>query len=225
MKDAVRISSPLIAMMAIGFAMGDGGTFAGETFDPAAGQSQNLLLQFLTGMAGLWVAVAWHRFVLLEEQGGLVPAFHGRRMLSYFFVLLLLTLMMTIAGGTAGGLVGILSGASGPIFIIGIVGIVAVAVWGFYRLSPLLPAAALGQALGARSAWQATSEISGAVFLAAILLIFFFLLGAAAALLILFQVSAVVGLVMLGVLQWVWTMAGISILTTIYGIAIERRPI
>ena len=225
LKDAVRISSPLIAVMVIGFALGGSGTFSEGVLDPTAGQSQNWLLQLLTGIAGLWVAVAWHRFVLLEEKGGFLPAFQGRRMLSYFIILLLLTLAITIIGGVLGGLVGFVSGASGPIFAAGMIGIVAVAVWGFYRLSPLLPAAALGQNLGVQGAWQATSGISGAVFLAAVLLIFFFLLGAAVALFILFQVNLTVGLVMLGVLHWTWTMAGISILTTIYGIAIEDRPI
>ncbi len=35
-------------------------------------------------LAGLWIAVGWHRFILRsEEPGAVLPAFHGRRILAY----------------------------------------------------------------------------------------------------------------------------------------------
>lgn len=225
LKDAVRLSSPLIVMMVIGLAVGTSGTVPESAFAPSDGQSENLVLQLLTGVAGLWVAVSWHRFVLLEETGGSLPSFHGRRMLAYFVVFFLFTLTLSLALVVFAAFASAVAGSSiAFLFLVAIV-ISAVAIWGFYRLSPLLPAAALGQSLGVKEAWQATSEISGAVLLAGLLIIFFSVVSVAAVLLIMLQVNALIGLAMLGVLQWAFTMIGISVLTTIYGISVEGRQI
>lgn len=225
LRDALRISSPLIAAMVLSLVLG--GAMAIDNLEAGmpANSGANLLLQLLTGFAGLWVAVAWHRFVLLEEHGGSLPLFHGRRMLSYFLVILLLMLVLVIAGGAAGALAGMLFSGSSVVFFAAVVAIGVSVMWAFYRLSPLLPAAALGEPLGVKQAWDATSEISGSVLMAALFLIFFSFLSGLAAMLIMFQVSIVIGMILIGVLQWAYTMVGISILTTIYGIAIEGRNI
>ena len=79
--------------------------------------------------------------------------------------------------------------------------------------------------MGVKQAWAATDPLSGAVLVAALLLIFFSILSGAAALLIMFQVSILIGVILIAILQWAYTMVGISILTTIYGIAVEGRDI
>jgi hypothetical protein len=163
--------------------------------------------------------------VLLEEGGGRLPAFHGRRMLSYFFVLFVLTFVLTLVGVMFGVVVGLVFGVSSPLFVIGIIAVVLTLFWAISRLSLMLPAAALGTPMGPAKAWAETAELSGAILLAGLLLIFFSALGAAVAVLIMTQVSILIGLILFGVLQWAYTMVGISILTTIYGIAIEGREI
>ncbi|EBA16988.1 hypothetical protein RSK20926_08462 [Roseobacter sp. SK209-2-6] len=225
LRDALRISSPLIATMLLNLFLG--GAMAIDNLEAGTPQDTgpNLLLTLLSAIAGLWVAVAWHRFVLLEEHGGSLPNFHGARMLSYFFVILLMTVVLALAGAVAGAVGAMLFGSSTPLFSIVVLAIVVSAMWIFYRLSPLLPAAALGKYMRVKRAWEATSEISGAVLAAALLLIFFSILSGAAALLVMFQVSILIGVIMIAVLQWAYTMVGISILTTIYGIAIEGRDI
>ncbi|MGR3623183.1 hypothetical protein [Pseudophaeobacter sp.] len=225
LKDALRISSPLIVAMVLNLVLGGAMAIDNLEIGQSPNTGANLLLQLLTGIAGLWVAVAWHRFVLLEEHGGSLPNFHGARMLSYFFVILLMTVVLAVVGAVAGGVAGMLFGSFTPLFLVVLLGIAVSAMWIFYRLSPLLPAAALGKSMGVKQAWEATSRISGAVLAAALLLIFFSLLSGAAAALVMFQVSVLIGVVMIGVLQWAYTMVGISILTTIYGIAIEGRDI
>ncbi len=225
LRDALRISSPLIVMMILNFVLGGALTIDSLEGGRTATSGTTLLLQLLTGIAGLWVAVAWHRFVLLEEHGGSLPTFHGRRMLSYFFVILLLMIVLAVAGGVAGALAGILFGSLTPLFLVAVLAIAVAAMWGFYRLSPLLPAAALGESMGVKQAWEATSELSGSVLAAALLLIFFSILCGAAAALIMFQVSILIGVILIAVLQWAYTMVGISILTTIYGVAVEGREI
>ena len=225
LRDALRISSPLIVTMTLSLVIGGAIAIDNIEVGSPANEPSSLLLQLLTGISGLWVAVAWHRFVLLEERGGSLPMFHGRRMLSYFVVIFLLTVTMALIAGGAGALAGILFGSFTPLFLTGVFAIIVLVLWLFYRLSPLLPAAALGRSMGVKQAWEATSEIWGAVLSAALLLIFFGILSGAVAALILFQVSIFIGVVMMGVLQWAYTMVGISILTTIYGIVIEGREI
>lgn len=146
-------------------------------------------------------------------------------MLSYFFVILLLMVALALAGGVIGALAGLLFASVTPLFLVAVLAIAVAAIWTFYRLSPLLPAAALGESMGVKQAWEATSELSGSVLAAALLLIFFSFLAAAAALLIMFQVSILIGVILIAVLQWAYTMVGISILTTIYGVAVEGRDI
>jgi hypothetical protein len=229
-KDALRISSPLILAMVLSFVMG-GANATGTIGTGAIGsggspnETLSILLQVLTGIAGLWVAVAWHRFVLLEEHGGTLPAFHGRRMLSYFVVILLLIFVLALVGGAAGALIGLAFGVSTLLFMVGILAIFVSAFWIFYRLSPMLPAAALGRSLGPAEAWGKTTGLSGAILVSGLSLIVASLLGGAVAMLVMFQISIVMGVILLGLLQWAYTMVGISILTTIYGMAIEGREI
>lgn len=225
LRDALRISSPLILAMVLNFVLG--GATAIDNLE--AGTSSNfglgILLQILSAIAGLWVAVAWHRFVLLEEMGSGLPTFHCNRMFAYFLVIVGMTLALVLAGGFLGAIAGLLLSSATPLFIVAIIAIAIFAMWFFYRLSPLLPAAALGQALGVRQAWDATAGISSSILGVVVFYIVFSLLSVAAAALIMFQVSILIGVVLVAVLQWAYTMVGISILTTIYGITIEGRDI
>lgn len=233
LKDAIRISSPFIVTMILSVVVGGVNAADNLEYGGVANETSNILLQILTGVAGLWVAVAWHRFVLLEEHGGALPAFHGRRMLAYFFVVLFLTLMMALSlsltlvlvNWIAGWLPGIVFGVSTPLIVVGVIVIVVVVLWVFYRLSPMLPAAALGKPLGPAQAWAETTELSGAILVAGLSLTFISLVAAAVATFIMFQVSILIGVILMGILQWAYTMVGISILTTIYGISIEGRDI
>ena len=45
---------------------------------------------------GLWMAVAWHRYILTEEQGGVAPPFHFDRILGYFGKGLLIGLIIIV---------------------------------------------------------------------------------------------------------------------------------
>lgn len=225
LRDALRISSPLIATMLLNLFLG--GAMAIDNLEAGTPQDTgpNLLLSLLSLIAGLWVAVAWHRFVLLEERGGSLPTFHGSRMLAYFVVILLMIVGLALGAGVAGGIAGIALINITPLFVLAMLAIAVTTIWVFYRLSPLLPAAALGESMGVKQAWESTSEISGSVLVAVMLLVFFGLLSAAAAMLVMFQVNILIGVILFGVVQWAYSMVGISILTTIYGIAVEGRDI
>ena len=225
LKDALRISSPLIVTMLLNLFLG--GAMAIDNLEAGTpqGTGPNLFLTLLSAIAGLWVAVAWHRFVLLEERGGSLPTFHGSRMFAYFIVILLMMIGLALGAGVAGAIAGIALSNITPLFILAMLAIAVTTLWAFYRLSPLLPAAAVGEPMGVKQAWEATADMSGAVLGAALLLIVFALLCGGAAMLVLFQVNILIGVILMGVVQWAYTMVGISVLTTIYGIAVEGREI
>jgi len=176
-------------------------------------------------VAGTWVAVAWHRYVLLEETSGPVPPFHGKRMLAYFFTALGIGLAVGLVAGLVIGLVGLLTFNLMPLFFVAVFVILVGAIWVFYRLSPLLPAAAIGESLGVKAAWAATAQISGAV-LVAVLILAISAIGIGLVIVFgLFPISISLGMAMIAVLQWAYSMVGISILTTVYGISVQGRSL
>ncbi|MEY8142593.1 hypothetical protein [Falsihalocynthiibacter sp. CO-5D18] len=197
-----------------------------------------VLLSSLAGIiisivAGLWIAVSWHRYVLLgENSGGVLPPFEGRVVLSYFWRGILIGLVgfvvMFIIGFIVGAIMYVLRplltslGLNAEMILIFLLYIPAFAV--FYRLSPVLPAVALGKSMSLREAWNATSELRGAILTLAFIVFavsvaLYWLTG------LLFPTGLISMIIQNGVIGWISTMVGVSILTTIYGMAIEGREL
>ena len=224
-KDAVRISWPLILVMVSTLALGGSADLAENLSATQPMSGADVLLQLAMAVAGTWVAVAWHRYVLLEETSGPVPPFHGKRMLAYFFTALGIGLAVGLVAGLVIGLVGLLTFNLMPLFFVAVFVILVGAIWVFYRLSPLLPAAAIGESLGVKAAWAATAQISGAV-LVAVLILAISAIGIGLVIVFgLFPISISLGMAMIAVLQWAYSMVGISILTTVYGISVQGRSL
>lgn len=222
-KDAVRISSPLIAVMLLGFVLVGPKSYVG-TSAGGAGQGIEIVLQLLSAIAGLWVAVAWHRYVLLEEDEGGLPAFHGGRMMAYLGAILILSLTLMLISVLLGFIVGFLTAAFQPLFWAGIIAISILGIWVFYRLSPMLPGAAVGKWIGFSKSWETTSDISGPIMSAVFFYVLSaFVLGTFVALAM--YVNFFVGAMVIVLMQLVYTLIGVSILTTIYGVSVEGRPI
>lgn len=224
---AIRISGILfLVQMIVMFAVGRSGMaeamHSAGTMEPRhAGLA--FLMFFVTLVSSLWIAVAWHRYILrVEEPQSILPAFHGQRLLAYLGYSLLIGLIMIIpalllsmvAGmlATAGGMIGILLGLLVmlvPIFLLTL------------RLCAALPAAALGESLGLRGAWDATRGATVDFLVLAII--------AGVASFILDLPMMVLGMPLAmgwGLISgWLKTMVGASILTTIYGHYVERRPL
>ncbi|MBL8595140.1 MAG: hypothetical protein JNK01_20815 [Devosia sp.] len=189
-----------------------------------------LLTLILALVAFVWIAVAWHRYILLDEMpAGQFPAFNGQRMISYglysigigvlgFLVSLVLA---AIVGLVTVPLLGVIGGV-----ITSIVAIAAALII-FYRLAPLLPAVAIGKQLTLGQAWEATNGANVPIIILAVL-------SAIAAVVIdipafVLAMAGPIG----GFLALLWTLAtgwvkmlvGVSILTTLYGHYVERRSI
>ncbi len=222
---AIRISGLLFLVQLIAtllvsrHAMGAmEGAFGGGTLNV-------ILLSLLTLVSSLWIAVAWHRFVLrVEQPGAFLPAFHGGRMLAYLGYSILIGVALAGVVVVMAFLVSRLAPVNGlvmPILVSLVVFVPAVLL--ALRLSPLLPAAALGDRLGIGDAWGATNGATGDLLVLAILAV----LGSVLIDLPVLSLMNVMPLAMAWtfVTAWIKTMVGASILTTIYGHYVEGRPL
>lgn len=189
-----------------------------------------LLVIAVTILTSLWIAVAWHRYVLIVEEPGVLPAFHGARMGAYFvkglligLILLVPAALLAVIAGTLGGAV---FGSGVPSWkaqiLMGLI-LLPVAVIAL-RLSSVLPGVALGEETRLGKAWEATRGQSPAFAgLAVIWSLATFLMGAAAGLVA--AASPLLGLVAGLAVGWATTMIGVSMLTTLYGHYIQGRAL
>lgn len=193
-----------------------------------AGLAWRILLAALVSLAAfLWIAVAWHRYVLLREGGdGWIPPLEGRLLLGYLGRLLLISLIVLAA-------VMIVTVAIAPfapgvsVALSIIVGMVL-----FYRLGLILPAGAIGRPITVAEAWRASQGQSGTVVLVALMtsaLSFLFELPA------LLDASGTAGTVVASpgpigfvydlVVTWILLMLGVTVLSTLYGHFVEGRAV
>lgn len=173
----------------------------------------------------LWIAVSWHRFVLLEEYPkSWFPAFHGTAIISYFghgILIFALVLAALLAVTTVAGLFLVWMGSAGA-FVVGVLAF-AVASYVFYRLCPVLPSAAVNRPMSIGEAWNATAGNGATIGVLVFLLILSSLvvqvpnqIGGA---------DTVIGIIYSLVLGWFLMLIGVSVLTTFYGHFIEGRAI
>lgn len=236
---ALRVSVGPYLILILGYAVlfGALSTMADSTVGMTPLMSIMLVVLLpLSLFVAAWVAVSWHRFILLEEYVGLLPAVKDRPIWPYagkailmalilgligvllVFCYYLLALMPLAAGGReSSSLFGVLSAI---VFVCAFFLLVVVSL----RMGPALVATALGKSMTFRDAVEATSKIRGVIWgvallfalLNAILGFAFELIGSAV---------PILGIFMSIALNWLTTLLGISILTTIYGHVIEDRPL
>ncbi len=198
-----------------------------------------VLLITLWMVGFLWIAVAWHRYVLLNETPrSVLPKFHGKNIASYFFRGLLIALVFFLIAAVL--LIiwllfnsilfavfpnGITVGAIGMMLVPLVLNIVFSMV--FFSLSPVLVAGALGRQMSFREAQSAFSGKWLSLFVLLIVTAAFSTVVRLVA-----ELSALPlldYLVVFGILQaalyWVSIMTGISVLTTLYGHFIEKREL
>jgi hypothetical protein len=180
-----------------------------------------LLLAFLYVVVSAWIAVSWHRFILLEEYPGLLPAFAGSPVLPYVGKTLLLGLALMAAMIPAVIVIALLSGVFGPTSgLLSVVGI-GLALYFSYmwlRLGLVLPATAVGRPMGIGDSWRSTAPHANAILGTGALLI---LLNTGVSLVSsILPATLVLGLDV--IVSWVTVMVGTSVLTTLYGVIVER---
>ena len=230
---ALRISAVLYLVQVAGMVLLGGFDPSGAMFGMQTGQVDwpslfaTLALALVTG---LWIAVAWHRYVLrVEQPGAAVPPFHGDRILSYLGNSLLIVLILIPVSIVLGLIVGLLASpfvssaepSLAVALVFGLLVYVPVVIIG-YRLSVVLPASALGEPLGLGGAWAATQGEAGTILaLALVSLVSAFVIDLPAT----YLLGGIAAQLWTVATQWVVLMVGISILTTLYGHFVEKRPL
>ncbi|MGI9368582.1 MAG: hypothetical protein ACR2O2_07060 [Ruegeria sp.] len=172
-----------------------------------------------------WIAVSWHRFVLLEEYPtGILPTFRSDRILAYILRLLLIGVIAGIAFLPAGFVFTALGGGLiGVSIILLVVYFLFLVVCGF-RIAIVLPAAALGEPLTLKDAWGKTAGATGSIIVLLIVsVVFQFLVDILFTLLAFIPILGVLLVMFLAVL--VFPMINVSILTTMYGVFVEKREL
>lgn len=190
-----------------------------------------LTIWLIEVFVSIWVAIAWHRYILLEEEGSLLPNFYGRAVLEYFGAFLLVGLASGMLGLLVIIAVSLLFAFLGPSLYFflqeSFIPLPAffVMFWVTSRLSLVFPAVALGQKATMKEAWRATSKVPISIVM--ILPLFYLLnfgLGYGIGI-VAVPVSSFLGSLITAAAQCIWAMVGISILTSIYGVVVEGREV
>jgi hypothetical protein len=95
-----------------------------------------------------------------------------------------------------------------------------------YRLAPLLPGAAIGKPVNVGEAWASTSGATGTILvLAVVSAIAAVVIDLPTELLQHLPAGTILVLIWVHITAWIKLMVGISILTTLYGVYVEKRDI
>jgi hypothetical protein len=185
-----------------------------------------LLIMLLFVFVFAWIAVAWHRFILLEDYPGLLPPLAGRPVWRYLGKILLLFLVIMVLTIPAIILIAIFASVlMGPIspFILSTLnlGLVLYVSYMYLRFAIVLPATAVGRPMGFGDAWRVTSPYASAILGAGIII----MLINAAILMLSSVLPGLPALIVTVLANWISVMLGISILTTLYGVIVERRTL
>ncbi|ASP19729.1 membrane protein [Antarctobacter heliothermus] len=225
---AFRISAVLYAVQALNQVLILMATPTGNVGETVVSPGMALMVlatAFLAIVASLWIAVAWHRFVLTGEipegalpkwQGGLVLAYLGRSVM----IALLVSLAVVVAMIPIGIVMAAAPGTGLPLLM----ALVALAVYLFFRFGVLLPAGAIDRKMTLREAWAATAKEHGTIVVLSLIAVFFSVLVQLPAWLNP-DPQSLINLVYSVVVGWFATMIGVSALTTLYGISVEGRDI
>ncbi len=180
-----------------------------------------LTLPSLLALAGAWGAVAWHRYVLLGEAPGWLPRFAVRPIWSYVWRSLVLYLAVASVARLLLALLG--PWAEDPSARVFLPFAQVPVVWLALRLSLTLPAHAIDRPLSFAQSWAATRGHRRALFALAVALT---ALSAASSWALLQGIGQglAAGLLALG-LAWLAVLLNLSILASLYGHLVERRPL
>lgn len=226
---AIAITVAVFAIVGLNMDVIVSGPMTGNTMpEQSAGALLGILLLIPVYLfVFAWVAVTWHRFVLLEEYPGILPQIGDRPIWPYVGKSLMLAIIFILIAIPLGIVVGIVASpfmALSP-FLAGsvvaiVMGLIVSYLW--LRWALILPSTALGTNMTMSESWQASSRVSRTILGVSFLLILMnFVLSQIAVLI----GANIVGLIISLIVNWFTLMVGISILTTLYGHLVENREL
>jgi len=192
--------------------------------EPGGGSSAGMLVPALIWLlATMWIFVNWHRYILLEESPrGWVPPLPLGHIGAYIFKGIQMALLAAL--GFAPVMAVALAIGFGRLAMVLAVIWAGSAIYGFFRLSPVLPAAAVGAQLGFLEAWQATRPGAGAVVVVIFLVLALEQVTSFVGTQI-FVLNPFLGMAALGVFWAVTSLISVSTLTTLYGHFVQGRAL
>lgn len=249
---AARITLVLLLIPAAILAITNPGILTGEFYrlDVETGQNDfsgigvaGLIIAFVVAaICWFWAAVAWHRFVLLEEYPtGLFPKWHGTKIGNYFgngVLVFLIVLAIGFALGIVIGIVALVFQSEAVALFLGF-GLLFGLSWTATRIGLILPAAAIGEQLRVGESWKATAPVSGQIILP------LFVLTLAAAIVKQAIIAAFgdtttimtafgeqqqvtlngIGMFLSFIAWWLQMLVNLALMTTLYGNLIEGRQL
>ncbi len=238
LQGALKVSAVLyLAQFVVGLALTGGAVLGmGSPQDmmagggPGAGFFLGLMVAVVVSVViGLWIAVGWHRYILLGEEASYVPVFRGDRMGAYFLrglgYGLILAIIGMIWGTIIGFVLGSISGGSMAFMVVGLALLVylPLLVLGF-RMTSDLPSTALNAGHPFMTGWAATAGATADLaVMAVIIVVAELVIGGIGQ--VLFGQIAVLSLIWSLIVGWVQIIVGVSVLTTLYGHYIEKREL
>ncbi len=191
---------------------------------PAVGIA--LLLVFLIMMfIYAWIAVAWHRYILLEDYPGILPSISGRPVWQYIGKIILLFLVVVLSMIPAMIVFGVLSVTvarvtPGLVSFLGI-GLTFYIAFMLTRFGVVLPATAVSRPMGFIQAWRATGPYVTVILGTTVIVMLINGVISSVGSLFPWPLAVITSLAA----NWISIMLGISILTTLYGVIVERRTL
>lgn len=230
LPEALQISGLIyLGQMAIAIALGVTTTAMEATTEPTGAEATKVTIAMMAMLIALmWIAVAWHRFVLLNERpAGYLPQLSLQRLGRYAgrsvliaLLSLLIGMVLWLAFGTL--FVG-LFGLTWLTELLIVICVIVPVLTFLYRLSTILPGVAVDRDLGFADGWVATTGETPTILILA------FLSGVAAIVLgsplALLPEGSILSLLWQVISGWVQMMISASILTTLYGHYIEKRAL
>ena len=191
----------------------------------------SLLLAVFLLLPFVWIAVTWHRFVLLNDPQPILPQLPMTAVLRYIgtavLVGILLLVPLLVAALLSQVMVQML-GSAGVIvtLLVGLIAVLAFMVISL-RLSVALPAAAIGAPDAITTAWKATAGHTGTFLLLSILMALPQIpLNMIALVQTGPEASVVIDILLMLLIiaaTWIYTFVTLSVLTTLYGYFVEKR--
>lgn len=176
-----------------------------------------------------WIAVTWHRYVLLEENPPVLPRLDGKPIVAYIGRAIILFIVVLMIGLP---LMTLFAMAFGPALVNG--SIVSALVFNllltmllsyvWMRFALVLPAVSVDEKMTIGESWASSGQYSSAIWIVVLLLALVnFVLNLPSQLI--YPAWPEGGFVLSIAASWFSLMLGFSILTTLYGHIVEGRPL
>jgi len=172
-----------------------------------------------------WLAVNWHRFILLQEYPkSFLPIWRTRLVISYAIRTVQLGAIfigVVLVGSIFAGVLGHL--LHPIVTIVSLIAVVAAVIWLTYRIGLVMPAVAVELPLDFADSWDRTAPLSRDVLIVGILTALISL--GALHMVSLIAATGWTSVILRALVGWFMVLFGISCLTTLYGVAVENRTL